>query len=479
MSAPTRIERDSIGDVVIDANRYWGAQTQRSLENFRIGHDRMPIRFVHAYALLKACCAEVNARLGELDGERAAWIVTAASEVFDGQHDDEFPLSVWQTGSGTQTNMNLNEVIAARANEIAGHGRGGKSPVHPNDHVNRGQSSNDSFPAAMHVATALLVEEELLPALRRLRASIDERARVHHDVVKIGRTHLQDAIPLTVGQELSGWSATIRHADVALRSSLPLVYELAIGGTAVGTGLNAHPRLGDEVCARVAERTGLPFTRAPNAFAALAGHEALCALSGAMNVLATSLFKIASDVRLLASGPRAGLGELILPVNEPGSSMMPGKVNPTQAEALSMVCCQVMGNHVTVTVAASQGSLELNVYKPVILHNILGSARLLTDAMTSFEAHAVRGLEVNRARLDEHVRRSLTLVAALNPHIGYDDAAKIAKKASDDGLTLKEAGVALGLLTEEQFDAWVRPQQMVGSTSTIAAALPISPTAEG
>jgi fumarate hydratase, class II len=456
-----RIESDTMGEVAVEARRYWGAQTQRSLEHFDIGGERMPLSFIRAYALFKQCAAEVNAQIGELDATLAARIAEAAAEVLAGKHDEEFPLVVWQTGSGTQTHMNLNEVIAGRANEIAGQPRGGKWPVHPNDHVNRGQSSNDSFPTAMHVAAALAVKNELLPALRGLRGTLEQKAARFADVVKIGRTHLQDATPITLGQEISGWAAQLGTAEAQLEAALPFVYELAVGGTAVGTGLNANPLFGDEMCLRLAERTGLPFRRAANPFAALAGHEALVLLSGAMNSLATAFWKIANDVRWLASGPRAGLAEILIPENEPGSSIMPGKVNPTQAEAASMVCCEVMGNHVAVGVAASQGAFELNVYKPVIIYNVLRSARLLADGMRSFDVHCARGIEANRERIAEYLSRSLMIVTALNPHIGYDNAARIAKKAHAEGTTLREAALALGLVSEEELDAWVRPEEMV------------------
>ena len=460
MSEPTRIESDSLGEVAVPAGGYWGAQTQRALENFRIGTDRFPAALLRAYALVKWAAAEANAAMGELDPRLARLIANAADDVAAGKLDDEFPLPVWQTGSGTQTHMNLNEVIAARANELDGSGRGGKAPVHPNDHVNRGQSTNDTFPTAMHVAAAQAVFEHLLPTLHGLRSTLDEKAHATRSIVKIGRTHLQDATPLTLGQEISGWSSQLGIVEEQLRATLPFIYELAIGATAVGTGQNAHPHLGEEVAWRLAQRTGLPFQSARNKFAALAGHEPLVFLSGALNALATAFMKVANDVRWLASGPRSGLGEISIPENEPGSSIMPGKVNPTQAEAATMVCCQVMGNHVTVTLAASQGAFELNVYKPVIIHNVLGSVRLLADALASFDKHCARGIEPNAARIAELVERSLMLVTALSPHIGYDNAARIAKKAQRDGTSLRDAARTLGLVSDEQFDAWVRPEAM-------------------
>ncbi len=458
----TRRESDSLGSVEVPADAYWGAQTQRSLEHFAIGGERLPIAFVRAYARVKRAAARVNAALGELSAERAGWIERAAGEVVDGALDDHFPLRVWQTGSGTQTNMNLNEVIANRANALAGGRRGDKHPVHPNDHVNRGQSTNDTFPTAMHVAAALELRDALFPALDALLETLDRKAAEHRDVVKIGRTHLQDATPLTLGQEIGGWAAQLRLARRAVDAALPLLHELAIGGTAVGTGLNAHPRFGTEVARALAGETGLPFVDAPDKFAALAGHEAFAALSGGLATLAGSLWKVANDVRWLASGPRSGLGELRIPANEPGSSIMPGKVNPTQAEALIMVCLQVLGNHTTVSVAASQGSFELNVCKPVILYDTLQSIALLADASLGFDAHCVRGLEARRDEIARHVERSLMLVTALAPRIGYDAAARVAKKAHDEGTSLREAALALGAVSAEDFDAWVRPERMLG-----------------
>jgi fumarate hydratase class II len=456
----TRIETDSMGDVEVAADRYWGAGTQRSLENFEIGDDRFPRVFLRAYGLVKQTAAEVNAALGELDEATARAIADAAQDVIDGELDDHFPLVVFQTGSGTQTNMNLNEVIANRAIESLGGVRGSKSPVHPNDHVNRAQSTNDSFPTAMHVAAALSVHEDLLPALAALEATLADKARAFDDVVKIGRTHLMDATPLTVGDEVSGWVAQLDAARRGVERTLPEVYELAQGGTAVGTGLNAHPAYAVRFAEAMAKKTGLPFVTARNKFAALAAHDAMVALSGALNTLATALLKLTSDVRWLGSGPRCGIGELVLPAGEPGSSIMPGKVNPTQAEALAMVCCQVFGNHVATTMAGAQGNLELNVMKPVIADNVLRSLRLLADAIRSFDAHCARGLDVDRARTADLLDRSLMLVTALNPHLGYDAAARIAKKAHADGSTLLAAGEELGLLTREQYEAWVDPQRM-------------------
>jgi fumarate hydratase class II len=458
----TRIESDSLGPVEVPADAYWGAQTQRSLEHFAIGSEKLPARFVRAYARIKLAAAEANAALGELSDERAGWIARAAQEVIDGRHDDQFPLAVWQTGSGTQTNMNLNEVIANRANELAGAARGAKAPVHPNDHVNRGQSSNDTFPSAMHVGAALELRDALDPALDALLATLDRKAADYRDLVKIGRTHLQDATPLTLGQEIGGWAAQLRTARRALDAVRPLLHELAIGGTAVGTGLNAHPRFGDEVARRLADATGIPFVGAPDKFAALAGHEALAALSGALATLAGSLVKLANDVRWLASGPRCGLGELRIPENEPGSSIMPGKVNPTQAEALIMVGLQVFGNDAAVKFAASQGNLELNVCKPLLIHGVLQSIALLADASRSFDAHCLQGLEADRARIAELVERSLMLVTALAPHIGYDAAAKIARKAHAESTTLREAALALGAVDAADFERWVRAERMLG-----------------
>lgn len=456
----TRVERDSLGEVEVPGDAYWGAQTARSLDHFAIGTQTFPPRFVHAYARLKRVAAAVNAELGELDAAIAERVIDAARSVEAGELDDQFPLRVWQTGSGTQTNMNVNEVIAGLANERAGAGRGGKAPVHPNDHVNRGQSTNDTFPTAMHLATALALEEQLAPALDALTRTLDAKARAFDDVVKIGRTHLQDATPLTLGQEIGGWAAQIRTARRALDATKPLLLELAVGGTAVGTGLNAHPEFGARVSERLAEETGLAFVSAPDKFAALAGHEAMAAVSGALGTLAGSLQKVANDVRWLASGPRCGLGELRIPENEPGSSIMPGKVNPTQSEALVMVTLQVFGHHAAVQTAASQGHFELNVCKPLILHAVLESIELLADASASFEAHCLRGLEPDRERIAELVDRSLMLVTGLAPHVGYDEAARIAKKAHAEGTTLREAALALGSVSAADFDEWTRPERM-------------------
>ncbi len=459
---PTRIERDTMGEVAVPAARYWGAQTQRSLENFRIGGERMPAPLIRALALEKKAAALANIALGELDAKLGRAIVAAADEVVAGKHDDEFPLVVWQTGSGTQTNMNMNEVLANRANEMLGTGRGAKSPVHPNDHVNRSQSSNDSFPTAMHVAVVDEIHRRLLPALRHLHAALAAKAREFADIIKTGRTHLQDATPLTLGQEFGAYARQIELGIERIEACLPRLYPLAQGGTAVGTGLNAKQGFAERFAATIAEITGLPFTSAANKFEALASHDALVEASGALNVLAASLMKIGNDIRLMGSGPRSGLGELHLPENEPGSSIMPGKVNPTQVEALTMVAAQVMGNHVTITIADSQGQFELNVFKPVIIYDLLQSIRLIADASQSFADHCVAGIEADRERIDELLRRSLMLVTALNPHIGYDKAAQVAKKAHAEGTSLKEAAVALGYVSPEDFDRWVRPEAMIG-----------------
>lgn len=459
----SRIETDSIGAIEVPDDAYWGAQTQRSLINFAIGEQRMPLAVVHALALIKKAAARVNSRIGELPPDVARLIEQAADEVLAGQHDAQFPLVVWQTGSGTQSNMNVNEVIAGRANELAGQGRGGKSPVHPNDHVNRAQSSNDSFPTAMHIAAVQAVQHQLLPAIAELSGALAEQAARHMDLVKTGRTHLMDATPVTFGQELSAFVAQLDYAERAIRTSLPAVCELAQGGTAVGTGLNAPRGFADAMAAELAALAGLPFVSAPNKFAALAGHEPLTALSGALKTLAVALMKIANDLRLLGSGPRAGLAEVRLPANEPGSSIMPGKVNPTQCEALSMLACQVLGNDATIAFAASQGQLQLNVFKPVIIHNLLQSIRLLADGCRNFAEHCVVGLEPDTRQMAAHLERGLMLVTALNPHIGYDKAAEIAKKAYAEGLTLREAALQLGYLSNEEFDAWVRPENMLES----------------
>ena len=461
MSA-TRIEKDSFGPIEVPAERLWGAQTERSLRLFRISGERMPLAVVHALALVKRCAARVNAELGLLDPAKAGAIARAADEVLQGRHDAEFPLVVWQTGSGTQSNMNVNEVLANRASELLGGERGPRRLVHPNDHVNLGQSSNDAFPTAMHIAAARALHGGLLPALARLIDTLAAKRDAFAGIVKIGRTHLQDATPLTLGQEFSGYAAQLEQARAAVEAALPGVYRLAIGGTAVGTGLNAHPEFGERVAREIARETGLPFVTAPNRFAALAGHEALVFAHGALKTLAAALAKIANDVRWLASGPRSGLGEIAIPENEPGSSIMPGKVNPTQAEALTMLCAQVFGNDVALNIGGACGNFELNVYKPLIIHNFLQSARLLADGCASFEEHCARGIEPNAARIRELLERSLMLVTALAPHIGYDRAAEIAKQAHRDGTTLREAALALGYVSPEQFDAWVRPEDMTG-----------------
>lgn len=461
-TAADRIERDTFGEITVPGHALWGAQTQRSLHHFAISTERMPRELVLALAHVKRAAAVVNRALGTLDAKKADAIVKAADEVLAGEHADQFPLSVWQTGSGTQSNMNMNEVLANRASQLLGGPVGEARLVHPNDDVNRGQSSNDVFPTAMNVAAVVAIEERLFPALTVLRDTLDAKAKTFADVVKIGRTHLQDATPLTLGQEISGWVAQIDHGIRHLRTARPHLRELALGGTAVGTGLNAHPEFGTRVAAELARTTGHPFESAPNKFEALAAHDALVFSHGALKTIAASLTKIANDVRWLASGPRSGLGEITIPENEPGSSIMPGKVNPTQCEALTMLCCQVLGNDVAVNVAGASGNFELNVFKPVIIHNLLQSVRLLADGARSFEEHCARGIEANTARIAELVERSLMLVTALNPHIGYDKAAQIAKRAHKDGSSLREAALASGWLTGEQFDAWVRPELMVG-----------------
>jgi fumarate hydratase class II len=457
-----RVETDTFGPIEVPADRYWGAQTQRSLQNFRIGTETMPPPLVRALGLVKQAAARVNRELGGLEPRLADAIGRAAQEVADGRLGDHFPLVVWQTGSGTQSNMNANEVIANRANELLGAALGSKSPVHPNDHVNRSQSSNDTFPTAMHIAAVEQVQHQLLPALEHLLAALQSKAEAFRDIIKIGRTHLQDATPLTLGQELSGYVQQVANGIARLKHTLPRLCELAQGGTAVGTGLNAPPEFAERFAAEVARLTGLPFVTAPNKFEALAAHDALVELSGALNVVAVSLTKIANDLRLLGSGPRCGFGELRLPENEPGSSIMPGKVNPTQSEALTMVGAQVMGNHVAVSIGGANGHLELNVYKPVIIYNVLQSIRLLADGARSFADNCVIGIEANRARIEALLHQSLMLVTALNPKIGYDNAAKVAKKAYAEGTSLKEAALALGLLSADEFDQLVRPELMVG-----------------
>ena len=456
-----RVERDSFGPIDVPASRLWGAQTQRSLLHFAISGERQSLEIIRALARVKRAAAVVNEGLGQLDPTKADAIVRAVDEVLAGRHDGEFPLVVWQTGSGTQTNMNMNEVLANRASELLGGPRGEQRLVHPNDDVNRSQSSNDTYPTAMHVAAAEAIERHLLPALARLRATLDAKARAFADIVKIGRTHLQDATPITLGQEVSGWAAQLAHAERHVRATLPHLHELALGGTAVGTGLNAPRGYAEAVARELARLTGLPFVTAPNKFEALASCDALVQAHGALKGLAASLMKIANDVRWLASGPRSGLDEISIPENEPGSSIMPGKVNPTQSEALTMLCAQVLGNDVAISIGGASGNFELNVFRPMIAHNFQQSVRLLADGMASFNDHCAAGIEPNRQRIDELVQRSLMLVTALNPHIGYDKAAKIAKRAHQEGLSLREAAVASGFLSAEQFDAWVRPQDMV------------------
>ncbi len=462
--ADVRIESDSMGSIEVPADKYWGAQTQRSLHHFPIGGptERMPVEVIRAFGILKKACALVNAELGKLPKDKADLIVRAADEVIQGSLDEHFPLYVWQTGSGTQSNMNANEVISNRAIELAGGELGSKKPIHPNDDVNMSQSSNDTFPAAMHIAAAIAVVERLLPEVRELRDSLGERAQAFEDIVKIGRTHLQDAVPLTLGQEFSGYVAQLDADIERLEQSLPGLYELAIGGTAVGTGLNAPAGFGEKASAKIAQLTGLPFVSAPNKFAALAAHDAIVFAHGAIRTLAVSLMKIANDIRWLGSGPRSGLGELELPENEPGSSIMPGKVNPTQSEAMTMVCTQVFGNDVTITVAGSQGNFELNVFKPVMIRNFLHSVRILSDVCVTFREFCVEGIRPNRERIAELVGNSLMLVTALTPKIGYDKAAEIAKQAHHEGTTLKEAALTLGYLSEAEYDEAVRPEKMVG-----------------
>jgi fumarate hydratase class II len=455
-----RTESDSMGSIEVPAEHYWGAQTQRSLHYFAISDDTLPAGIVRAFGILKRAAAEVNGELGLLPADKRDLIVQAASQIADGDLADEFPLRVWQTGSGTQSNMNVIEVIAGRANELANGTRWGKAPVHPNDDVNRSQSSNDTFPTALHMAAATAIARDLLPSVRALRDALDEKRAEFDDIVKIGRTHLQDAVPLTLGQEFSGYVDQLDGDLARLEAALPALYEIALGGTAVGTGLNSHPAFAEGVAARIAELTGLPFVTAPNKFAALAGQEAEVAASGALKTLATSLMKIANDIRWLGSGPRAGLGELRLPENEPGSSIMPGKVNPTQSEMLTMVCVQVMAYDVAIGFAGSLGNFELNVFKPLIARDLLHGIELLTDGCRSFREHCVEGLEADRARIGEHVANSLMLVTALTPSIGYDKAAEIAKKAHHDGSTLREAALALGYVSDAEFDALMDPTQM-------------------
>jgi fumarate hydratase class II len=458
----TRTETDSMGAIEVPAHHYWGAQTQRSLHHFAIGDDRMPLEVIHAMAILKKAAALTNQDLGLLPKEKAELIAKAADEIIAGQHDDQFPLRVWQTGSGTQTNMNVNEVISNRAIEMAGGERGSKKPIHPNDQVNMSQSSNDTFPTAMYIAAAQVLAQKFFPALRELRHGLEKKVQEFKSIIKIGRTHLQDAVPLTLGQEFSGYVAQLDLDLKYIESAATGLYELAIGGTAVGTGLNAHPEFAERIAKKIAELTGLPFVSAPNKFAALASHDALVMVSGSLKTLAASLMKIANDIRWLGSGPRCGLGELILPENEPGSSIMPGKVNPTQCEAMTMVCVQVMGNDAAIGFAGSQGNFELNVFKPVMIFNLLHSMNLLSDASQLFNRYLVKDLKANHERIAYYLKNSLMLVTALNPVIGYDKAAAIAHKALHEGTTLREACVALGHLTGEQFDQAVRPENMLG-----------------
>ena len=462
MGQDVRIETDSMGELEVPADRYYGCQTARSLLNFDIGNDKMPRPLIRGFGILKQSAAEVNNKLGGLDDEISSLIQAAAQEVIDGSLDDHFPLRIWQTGSGTQTNMNGNEVIANRAIEMAGGVLGSKSPVHPNDHVNRAQSSNDTFPTAMHIAAAEEVHHRLLPSIIALKDALAEKSQQWNSIVKIGRTHLMDAVPLTLGQEASGWVAQLEKGITRIETAWDELLDLALGGTAVGTGLNTHPDFAKMVASAIAERTNLPFRTAENKFAQLAAHDAVVSVSGSLNTLAASLMKIANDIRWLGGGPRCGHGELSLPANEPGSSIMPGKVNPTQAEALTMVCCQVMGNHTAITIGGSQGNFELNVYKPMMIHNLLHSVQLLTDSCRTFRTKCVEGLQANEDTISNHLENSLMLVTALNPHIGYDNAAKIAKNAHENNLTLRQSALQLEMLTNEQFDEWIKPEEMCG-----------------
>lgn len=459
----TRSEKDSMGPIDVPASQLWGAQTQRSLEHFRISQEKMPTSLIHALALTKRAAAQVNMDLGLLPAERAKAIMRAADEVLKGEHASEFPLSIWQTGSGTQTNMNMNEVLANRASELLGGERGSHRLVHPNDDVNKSQSSNDVFPTAMHVAAVIGLREHLLPELNALRQTLADKAEAYRDIVKIGRTHLQDATPLTLGQEISGWVAMLAHNTQHIEATIPHLCELALGGTAVGTGLNTHPEYAVRVAHEIATLTQQPFITAPNKFEALAACDALVHGHGALKGLAASLMKIANDVRWLSSGPRCGIGEIAIPENEPGSSIMPGKVNPTQCEAMTMLCAQVMGNDVAINIGGASGNFELNVFRPLVIHNFLQSIRLLGDGMRGFNQHCAVGIEPNRDRITQLLNESLMLVTALNTHIGYDKAAEIAKQAHRQGLTLKAAALKLGYLTDEQFDEWVKPENMVGS----------------
>ncbi|AIL32980.1 class II fumarate hydratase [Basilea psittacipulmonis] len=457
----TRTEHDTMGEIQVDEKAYWGAQTQRSYQNFKIGGERMPHALIEAMALVKKAAAKTNTSLGRIKDEQAKLIIQAADDVLAGKLDDQFPLVVWQTGSGTQSNMNMNEVLANRANELAGTGRGAYQPVHPNDHVNHAQSTNDSFPTSIHVAAARQINSLLIPAVKALRDTLDAKAQAFKDIVKIGRTHLQDATPLTLGQEFSGYVSQLDHGLDRLQDALKNLYELPLGGTAVGTGLNSHPEYAVKAAAELSQLTGLPFVTAPNKFEALAGRDAAVYASGALKTLAASLNKIANDIRWLASGPRCGFGEITIPENEPGSSIMPGKVNPTQCEALTMVCCQVFGNDVTIGMAGASGNFELNVYMPVIAYNLLQSIRLLGDACNSFNEHCAVGIEPVREKIDYFLHHSLMLVTALNRHIGYENAAKVAKTAYKNNKSLKETAVELGLLTAEEFDQYVQPAEMV------------------
>ncbi len=462
ISTETRTETDSMGAIEVRNDRYWGAQTERSLRYFALGTDVMPPEMIRAFGILKKAAAIVNRDLSKLDCEKATLLIQAADEVIAGTLDDHFPLSIWQTGSGTQTNMNANEVISNRAIALVGGSLGSKLPIHPNDHVNLSQSSNDTFPTAMHIAAVQVIHQNLIPALQKLRAALFAKEEEFNSIIKIGRTHLMDAVPLTLGQEFSGYVAQIDRALVQIQSTLPGLYELAIGGTAVGTGLNTHPEFADRAAKSIAELTGLPFITAPNKFAALAAHDAIVMTSGALKATSCALMKIANDLRWMGSGPRCGLGELTLPANEPGSSIMPGKVNPTQCEAMTMVCVQVMGNDSAIGFAGSQGNFELNVFKPVMIHNLLHSIRLLSDASNSFTDHMVVGIQANPDKIQHFLNDSLMLVTALNPHIGYDNAAKVAKLAFENNSTLKQACVSLGLLSAESFDELVKPERMVG-----------------
>jgi len=457
-----RIETDTMGQIQVPTDHYWGAQTERSRQNFKIGGDRFPRELIRALGILKEAAAQTNRDLGTLPAEKADLIVRAADEVISGKLDDHFPLVVWQTGSGTQTNMNANEVISNRAIEMAGGVMGSKKPIHPNDDVNKAQSSNDTFPTAMHIAAAEEINRRLIPMVTRLRDTLQKKSGAFKDIIKIGRTHLMDAVPLTLGQEFSGYTQQLTNGLKRIQNCLPHLYELALGGTAVGTGLNTHPEFAVRSAAKIAEMTHLPFVTAPNKYESLAAHDAIVEASGVMKTLACSLMKIANDIRWLASGPRCGIGELSIPENEPGSSIMPGKVNPTQPEAMTMVCCQVLGNDVALNIGGAMGNFELNVFKPVMIYNLLHSIRLLADACESFDEHCAVGIEPNREKIDYYLKNSLMLVTALNPHVGYDNAAKIAKKAHAENKTLREAAVALGLMTGEDFDQKVRPEKMIG-----------------